>query len=151
MVCFVAMPFCLIVCKKWTRAKLCTNDSNMIPNSIFKAINTYSTILNYKIGMFCRNIFFHVHMQKENSCKIVHLVFNICMFVCKKRTHATLYTNDSNMISNSIFKAINTWSMILNYRICIFYRNIFLHIRMQKVNSCKIVHKWIKHDFIFNI
>ena len=136
MVCFVAMPFCLFVCKKWTREKLCTNDSNMISNSIFKAINTYSTILNYKIGMFCHNIFFHVHMQKENSCKIVHLIFNICMFVSKKRTHATLYTNDSNMMSNSRFKAINTWSMILNYRISMFYWNAYLPVLVQKVNSC---------------
>ena len=37
----------------------------MILNSIFKAINTYSTILNYKIGIFGRNIFLYIRMQKK--------------------------------------------------------------------------------------
>ena len=126
------MPFCLFVCKKWTHAKLCRNDSNMILNSIFKAINTYSTILNYKIGIFGRNIFLYVRMQK-------------------KRTRAKLCTSESNMILYSIFKAINTYSTILNYKVGIFFCNNFLHELLQKVNSCKIVHKWFKHDLKLNI
>ena len=113
------------------RATLCTNVSNKISNLIFEDIKTYYNILNYKIGMFYRTSF--------------------CMFVSKMWTPATLWTNDLSMISYSIFKAINTYFTILNYEIPMFYGNIFLHVHMQKVKSCKIVHKWIKHDCIFNI
>ena len=65
----------LFVCsyaKKRTRAKLCTSESNMILYSIFKTINTYSTIPNYKIGIFFCYKFLHERIQKVNSCKIVH-------------------------------------------------------------------------------
>ena len=113
------------------RATLCTNVSNMISNLIFKDIKTYYNILNYKIGMFYRTSF--------------------CMFVSKMWTRATFWTNDSSMISYSIFMAINTYSTIINYETGIFCPNIFLHVHMQNVNSCKILHKWIKHDCIFNI
>ena len=113
------------------RATLCTNVSNMISNLIFKDIKTYYNILNYKIGMFYRTSF--------------------CMFVSKMWTRATFWTNDSSMISYSIFISINTYSTIINYETRIFCPNIFLHVHMQNVNSCKILHKWIKHDCIFNI
>ena len=49
----------------WTRAILCKNVSNMISNSIFKDIITFYNILNYKIGMFCRNAILPVRMQKK--------------------------------------------------------------------------------------
>ena len=134
---FYRTSFCMFVSKMWTRATLWTNDSSMIWYSICKAINTYSTILHYKIGMFCYKIFLHVRMQKLNSYK--------------KWTRAKLCISESNMISYSIFKAINTYSTIVNYEIGMFCPNIFLHVHMQNVNSCKILHKWIKHDCIFNI
>ena len=44
--------------------------------------------------------------------------------------------NDSNKISNSIFKAIYAGSIIVNYEIGKFSRNIFLHVRMQ---NCELV------------
>ena len=90
----------------------------MISYSIFKAINTYFTILNYEIRMFYGNIYLHVHMQKVKLC-----------------------ISESNMIAYSISKAINTHSAILNYKIGIFCRNAFLPLHVQKVNSCKIMHK----------
>ena len=75
---FIAISFCIFVCKKWTRAKLCTSESNMISYLIFKAIiNTYSTILNYKVCF--------VEMP-------------ICLFVWKKWNRAKLCTSESHMI-----------------------------------------------------
>ena len=49
----------------WTCVTLCINNSNMISNSILKAINTYYSIVKYKTCMFCRKIFLHVRMQKS--------------------------------------------------------------------------------------
>ena len=48
------------------------------------------------------------------------------------KCHATLCTNVSNMISNLIFEDIKTYYNILNYKIGMFCRKIFLHVRMQK-------------------
>ena len=44
--------------------------------------------------------------------------------------------NDSNKISNSIFKAIYTGSIIVSYEIGKFSRNIFLQVHMQ---NCELV------------
>ena len=44
--------------------------------------------------------------------------------------------NDSNKISNSIFKVIYAGSVIVSYEIGKFSRNIFLHVRMQ---NCELV------------
>ena len=127
---FFATSFCIFVCKMWTRATLCTNVSNMISNSIFKDINTYYNILNYKIGMFYRTSFW--------------------MFVSKIWPRPILWTNDSSMISYSIFKAINTYSTIVNYEIGTFCPNIFLHEHMRELmqNYAQMMQKWSQIQYL---
>ena len=49
--------------------------------------------------------------------------------------------NDSNKISNSIFKAIFTSSINVSYKIGKFSRNIFLHFRMQ---NCELVKNYAR-------
>ena len=73
------------------------------------------------------------------------------MFVYKLWPCEKLSKNDSNKFSNSILKAICTCSTILSYKTGLFSRNIFLLVRMQKVNLWQIVHKWFKKLFKFNI
>ena len=51
------------------REELCSNDSNKISNSTFKAIYTCSITLSYGIGKFSRNIFLHLHMQNYELVK----------------------------------------------------------------------------------
>ena len=132
MLCFVTTTFYMFVYKMWHCEKLCKNDLNKSSNLIFKAICTCSTILCNKIGIFSRNIFLHVRKQ------IV-------------RTRENLWKNDSNKISNSIFKANWTRFTTLSYKTTKFYRNIILHVRMQNINMQKIIHKWFKQDFQFDI
>ena len=53
----------------------------MISNSIFKAINTYYSIVKSKTGMLCRKIFLHVRMQKselvQNYAQVNQTLSNI--------------------------------------------------------------------------
>ena len=132
LLCFVTLTFCMLVYKMWHCKKLWKNDSNKSSNLIFKAICTCSTILSNKIGIFSRNIFFPVRKQ------IV-------------RTRENLWKNVSNKISNSIFKADWTRFTTLSYKTVKFCRNIILHVFTQNVNLQKIVHKWFKQDFKFDI
>ena len=51
------------------REELCSNDSNKISNSTFKAIYTCSITLSYRIGKFSRKSFLHVRMQNYELVK----------------------------------------------------------------------------------
>ena len=77
-----------------------------------------------------------VHVLPFPAIKLVYLVAtSFYLFICKKWTYEKLFTNYSKKILNSILKAAYERSTILSYEIGVFSRNLFLHVRMQNVNS----------------
>ena len=63
------------------------------------------------------------------------------MFEWKMWAREKFYSNDSKKISNSIFQALYTGSIIISYEIGKFSPNVFLHVRTQ---NCELVKNCVR-------